>query len=71
MEGFHRRYMTSGKALRAWAGMVRTLDVETIAPQHGAAFKGRELVARFIDWCSSLSCGVDSFPTAWTVPPTS
>ncbi len=68
MEGFHTRYMASGKALRAWAAMARGLDVEIIAPQHGAFFRGKPLVKRFIDWCASLSCGVDLFPDAWKLP---
>lgn len=68
MEGFHRRYMASAKALRAWVTMVRTLDVELIAPQHGALFRGKELVGRFLDWCESLECGVDLMPAAYRVP---
>ena len=73
MEGFHQRYMTSNKALKAWADMVRTLDIEIIAPQHGAIFKGKKTVQRFIDWCSELQCGVDiatnmfKVPSAWEV----
>ncbi len=59
MEGFHRRYMASGKALKLWANMVRDLDIEIIAPQHGAIFPNRELSAKFIDWVGSLECGVD------------
>lgn len=59
MEGFHRRYMSSSRALKAWAEMVRGLDIEMIAPQHGAVFRGRELVDRFIDWCANLECGID------------
>jgi flavorubredoxin len=62
MEGFHRRYMGSNKALRAWADMVASLDVELIAPQHGAYFKGREMVQRFVSWCRDLSCGLDILP---------
>ena len=50
MAGFHRRYMASPSALRGWAGMARSLDIEIIAPQHGAVFVGREKVKRFIDW---------------------
>ncbi len=68
MEGFHRRYMGSGRALRAWAAMVRELDVETIAPQHGAFFRGKAMVKRFVDWCATLPCGVDLRPDAWKVP---
>lgn len=58
MEGFHRRYMTSNSALRAWASMVRGLEIDIIAPQHGAFFRG-PAVARFIDWCENLQCGLD------------
>lgn len=65
MEGFHKRYMASNKVLRAWANMVRRLDVETIAPQHGAAFQGRGMVERFIDWCAALPCGVDLADDSW------
>ena len=59
MEGFHRRYMVSNKILRLWAGMVRTLDIEMIVPQHGARFVGKAMCNRFIDWVENLQCGVD------------
>lgn len=59
MRGFHQRYMASNVALRAWAKMVRKLDIETIAPQHGAYFQGKHLVERFVDWAEQLRCGVD------------
>ena len=39
--------------------MVRELDIEIIAPQHGAFFKGKALVERFLSWCEELSCGLD------------
>lgn len=68
MEGFHRRYMASNKALRAWAAMVRELDIEIIAPQHGAIFRGPEMVARFIEWCEQLQCGVDLITELFKVP---
>lgn len=63
MEGFHKRYMASNKMLRAWAAMVRQLDIEIIAPQHGALFRGKEQCRRFVDWCDSLMCGVDLIET--------
>ncbi len=69
MEGFHQRYMASNKALKAWARMVRGLDIETIAPQHGAAFKGPDMVNRFIDWCDQLPCGIDIMEDLFQVPP--
>lgn len=59
MEGFHRRYMANNKALRNWAQMVRQLDIEIIAPQHGALFRGKAMVERFIAWCEQLQCGTD------------
>jgi flavorubredoxin len=68
MEGFHRRYMASGRALRAWVRMVRTLDVQTIAPQHGAMLQGPEMVKRFLDWCDTLECGIDRMEDVFRVP---
>jgi len=59
MENFHRRYMASNKACRRWAEMVRSLDIERIAPQHGAMFEGKPLVRRLIEWIAQLQCGVD------------
>jgi flavorubredoxin len=68
MEGFHRRYMASRKVMMAWADMVRNLDIEIIAPQHGAYFQGRDMVRRFIDWCADLECGVDLICPTYKVP---
>lgn len=68
MEGFHRRYMASSSALRAWARMVRKLDVDIIAPQHGALFRGPELVGRFIEWCDGLEVGVDHLGHLYEIP---
>ncbi len=62
MVGFHRRYIATGAALRAWARAMRRLDIEVIAPQHGAVFAGREMVGRFLDWCEELPCGIDVWP---------
>lgn len=68
IEGFHRRYMACNAAMRAWAKMVRPLDIDIIAPQHGAHFKGKETVARFIDWCESLECGADLLAPRFAIP---
>lgn len=68
MEGFHRRYMTSNIVMRAWADMVRPLDIEIIAPQHGALFRGSEMVEKFVDWCADLECGVDIIEGLFKVP---
>ena len=70
MEGFHKRYMASNTALKAWSKMIRELDIEIVAPQHGAIFKGKKMVEQFIDWCESLQCGVDLIPDLFKVPAT-
>jgi len=59
MEGFHKRYMCSNKACRLWANMVRGMDIDMIVPQHGRSFKGPEMIGKFLDWISTLECGVD------------
>ncbi|HAT32419.1 MAG TPA: MBL fold metallo-hydrolase, partial [Janthinobacterium sp.] len=59
MRPFHRRYMVSNKVCRYWVAMVRKVDPEWIVPQHGAPFKGKAMIARFLDWIESLDCGVD------------
>lgn len=68
MEGFHRRYMTSRSAMRAWANMARSLDIEVIAPQHGALMRGNEMVERFIEWCAQLDCGIDLVGERFEIP---
>lgn len=68
MEGFHRRYMASRSVMAGWARMARTLDVEVLAPQHGAYFKGKEMVERFYRWAENLECGVDVWAERFAVP---
>ncbi|MDX9724069.1 MAG: MBL fold metallo-hydrolase [Myxococcota bacterium] len=68
MRGFHQRYMASSSALQAWVRMVRTLDLELIAPQHGALFRGRDMVQRFLSWCEGLACGIDLMLDTYQVP---
>jgi flavorubredoxin len=67
MEGFHKRYIASNKAMRLWAAMVRRLDIEVIAPQHGAIMRGKPMVKQFVDWCEGLACGLDLIETL-TIP---
>jgi len=68
MDGFHKRYMTSNKVMKAWAAMVRTLDIEIIAPQHGALFRGKDKCNQFIDWIDDLQCGTDLLMDIYKVP---
>jgi flavorubredoxin len=58
MEAFHRRYMVSGRVLRWWAAMARSLPIRLIVPQHGAPIGGAA-VGEFIAWVEQLECGID------------
>lgn len=62
MEGFHRRYMASGKVCRHWVSLVRQASIKLIAPQHGAIFPV-EQVDNFLNWFSRLECGSDIIET--------
>ncbi|MFA5515974.1 MAG: MBL fold metallo-hydrolase [Desulfuromonadales bacterium] len=68
MKAFHERYMPSSKALQMWANTVRQLDIDIIAPQHGAIFPTKELSNRFIDWAASLECGLDLMGDRFEIP---
>jgi hemerythrin-like domain-containing protein/glyoxylase-like metal-dependent hydrolase (beta-lactamase superfamily II) len=66
---FHQRYMAGQKAGRVWARVVKKLDVEAIAPQHGGMFRGKKMVSRFIDWVENTPCGLDLVSDrGWDVP---
>ncbi|MEM3204243.1 MAG: MBL fold metallo-hydrolase [Saccharolobus sp.] len=61
MEGFHRRYIASTKAIQHWLKIVEKLDINIIAPQYGSIFEG-ENVKNFLNWLRSLDkCGIDYF----------
>jgi flavorubredoxin len=68
MEGFHRRYMGSNRSMRAWAAMVKKLEIDIIAPQHGALFRGKDMCKQFIHWCESLECGADLMDHVYEIP---
>ncbi len=56
MEYFHRRWMPSNEAKSRLVSMVRKLDIDMIAPQHGSIFQGED-VARFLNWLDALRVG--------------
>ncbi|AOL15401.1 MBL fold metallo-hydrolase [Sulfolobus sp. A20] len=59
MEGFHKRYIATRKAIDLWLKRIKDLKIDIIAPQHGSIFQG-ENVKKFIDWLSSLDkVGID------------
>jgi flavorubredoxin len=65
MEAFHRRWMGSTTARDKWVAMVRRMDVDILAPQHGLLFRGAD-VGRFLDWLEALciGSGVEAFDQA-------
>jgi flavorubredoxin len=68
MKGFHQRYLPSNKALKMWVNMVKNLEIEIIAPQHGAIFPNPTMVEKFIQWLDSLECGLDLMGEQFEVP---
>ncbi len=66
IEGFHKRYMASGKAAAKWVRMVSALSPKMLAPQHGAVYKDAS-ASRFLDWFSKLECGIDLIDTIYKV----
>jgi flavorubredoxin len=58
IEGFHRRFMNSNKAIQCWLETIKDLDIEILAPQHGPIYRGGA-VSDFLNWLAGLSCGID------------
>ncbi len=58
VEGFHRRYMGSNKAIQCWLKTIENLEIDAIAPQHGPIYRGKA-VRDFLDWFGALQCGID------------
>lgn len=61
MLNFHQRYMVSNTACRYWVNMIRKLELEWMVPQHGAPFKGKKIIGKFLSWFEELACGLDLF----------
>ncbi len=59
IEDFHKRYMSSNKAINIWLKAIGNLDIEMIVPQHGAVYKGKSTSYKFLQWMENLSCGLD------------
>lgn len=68
IEGFHRRYMCSNKAIRCWLDTIAGLDIDIIAPQHGPVYRGNA-VTEFLAWLKDLQCGVDLMQSGGRFPP--
>ncbi|MEM4899876.1 MAG: MBL fold metallo-hydrolase [Thermofilum sp.] len=52
MEVFLKRYIPTRLAIERWLETVKGLEIEVIVPQHGALIRGRENVARALEWLS-------------------
>ncbi len=68
MKGFHERYLPSRKAIERWANTVSKLEIDILAPQHGAVMSGRDLVSRYIEWATGLECYLDRDMDAYPLP---
>ncbi|WP_291494306.1 MBL fold metallo-hydrolase [Desulfurella sp.] len=60
MIGFHKRYMSSKIAIQKWINMAKQLDIDLIAPQHGAFIKGKENIEKFYAWLENLELDIDN-----------
>ncbi len=58
VEGFHKRYIAGNSVARRWVEIVRRLDPQMLAPQHGGVYRGTA-VGAFLTWLSGLRCGID------------
>lgn len=58
LEAFHKRYMAGNNFTKKWVHQVHKYDVDMIAPQHGAVFRGED-VNKFLTWFEALKCGGD------------
>ncbi len=58
MQGFHQRYMSSGRAVAGMNRKLEKLPITAILPQHGCIFRGDE-VSRFMQWLGRLPVGAD------------
>ncbi|MBK8975511.1 MAG: MBL fold metallo-hydrolase [Planctomycetes bacterium] len=65
---FHQRYLPCRDVIRPWLRMVRELDVETIAPQHGAMLRGEAMVDRFLHWLETLEPGIAHLEYLYRAP---
>jgi flavorubredoxin len=66
IDGFHKRYMNSGAVLKKWVAMVSKFEIDFIAPQHGAVYRG-EAVGKFLAYLDSLRCGTDFINELYTL----
>ena len=59
IDSFHRRYMCSSMVLKKWISIVSKNEIDMIAPQHGAVYRG-DSVPKLFEYLGSLKCGIDN-----------
>ena len=59
MEAFHKRFMNSNIAIKAYLKQLYRYNIEMICPQHGSIFPDKETSKKFLNWLNNLKCGVD------------
>jgi flavorubredoxin len=64
IEGFHKRYMSSGKVTSLWSRNAAALSPSMIAAQHGGIYRG-EAVGKFLEWFGKLVCGIDAVDSVY------
>ncbi len=65
MEGFHKRFLASNIAIKAYLNKLSKYDIQLIAPQHGSIFPDKQTSQRFLNWLSNLKVGVDIINTIY------
>jgi flavorubredoxin len=68
MAGFHKRYMSNKNAILKWLDMVKKLDIELIAPQHGAIIKGKNNIEKFYSWLENIELDIDTNKIQYEIP---
>ena len=56
MEKFHKRWMPTTSALKAWVRRARLINPSMICPQHGSLFTG-DNVGKLLNWLDGLDVG--------------
>jgi flavorubredoxin len=58
IEYFHRRYMSSTRALRSWLKIITPYDIDIFGPQLGYLYRNNAK-AGLLSWLETLECGSD------------
>ncbi len=68
IEGFHKRYLPSARPVQLLLDSIRDLDIKVFAPQHGAIYRGSEVIGGLFDYLSGLHCGFEAMSDVYRIP---